>query len=62
MTEHAWPEASTLVVAKRPTMQQEKPDDAVLFDLLAEWVPEEATRTRVLTLNPETLYGFTKLA
>ena len=43
-------------------MQQEKPDDAVLFDLLAEWVPEEATRTRVLTLNPETLYGFTKLA
>jgi D-galactarolactone isomerase len=45
-----------------PTMQQEKPDDAVLFDLLAEWVPEEAIRTRVLALNPETLYGFTKLA
>jgi D-galactarolactone isomerase len=45
-----------------PTMQQEKPDDAVLFDLLAEWVPEEATRTRVLVENPETLYGFTKMA
>ncbi len=45
-----------------PTMQQEKPDDAVLFDLLAEWVPEEATRTRVLVENPETLYSFTKAA
>lgn len=45
-----------------PTRQQEKPDDAVLFDLLAGWVPEEATRTRMLVENPETLYGFTKLA
>lgn len=35
-----------------------KPDDAVLFDLLAEWVPDEAARHRVLVENPATLYGF----
>ena len=28
-----------------PDQQQEKPDDAVLFDLLADWAPDEATRT-----------------
>jgi predicted TIM-barrel fold metal-dependent hydrolase len=37
-----------------------KPDDAVLFDLLAEWVPDAGTRRRILVENPETLYGFTK--
>ena len=42
-----------------PTEQQ-KPDDAVLLDLLAEWVPDAATRHRVLVSNPETLYGFGK--
>src|SRR5688500_12871510 len=34
------------------------PDDAVLFDLLAEWAPDEATRNRILVDNPEKLYGF----
>lgn len=37
-----------------------KPDDAVLFDLLAGWAPDEATRHRILVDNPETLYGFGK--
>jgi predicted TIM-barrel fold metal-dependent hydrolase len=40
-----------------PTETQ-KPDDAVLFDLLADWVPDAATRQRVLVTNPQTLYGF----
>lgn len=35
-----------------------KPDDALLFDLLAEWAPDEATRSRILVKNPEALYGF----
>ena len=35
-----------------------KPDDAMLFDLLAAWAPEEATRNRILVANPEVLYGF----
>ncbi len=35
-----------------------KPDDAILFDLLADWAPEAATRTRILVQNPEILYGF----
>ena len=34
------------------------PDDAVLFDLLKEWAPIEATRNRILVTNPEALYGF----
>jgi D-galactarolactone isomerase len=37
-----------------------KPDDALLFDLLAVWAPDEATRNRILVRNPETLYGFAK--
>ena len=34
------------------------PDDAALFDLLATWAPDEATRNRILVANPATLYGF----
>ena len=37
-----------------------KPDDALLFDLLTEWAPDEATRTRILVDNPAALYGFGK--
>jgi len=35
-----------------------KPNDALLFDLLSEWAPNEATRHRILVENPEALYGF----
>jgi D-galactarolactone isomerase len=35
-----------------------KPDDALLFDLFAAWVPDEAVRSRILVSNPATLYGF----
>ena len=35
-----------------------KPDDAVLFDLLAVWVPDAAARHRVLVENPAALYDF----
>jgi D-galactarolactone isomerase len=38
--------------------EREKPDDAVLFDLLADWVPDAVDRRRVLVDNPATLYGF----
>lgn len=37
-----------------------KPDDAVLFDLLTVWVPDEAMRRRVLVDNPAELYDFPK--
>ena len=43
-----WPHPS----AKQP------PDDARLFDLLAEWAPDEKIRNRILVSNPEVLYGF----
>jgi len=36
------------------------PDDALLFDLLAVWAPDEATRNRILVDNPESLYGFAR--
>ena len=35
-----------------------KPDDAVLFDLLADWAPDEAIRNRISVANPAALYGF----
>lgn len=33
------------------------PNDGDLFDLLAEWVPDAATRRRILVDNPRALYG-----
>jgi D-galactarolactone isomerase len=35
-----------------------KPNDALLFDLLSEWVPNERERNRILVDNPQKLYGF----
>ncbi|WP_338661949.1 amidohydrolase family protein [Pararoseomonas sp. SCSIO 73927] len=35
-----------------------KPDDAVLFDLLTNWVPDETARRRILVDNPAELYDF----
>jgi predicted TIM-barrel fold metal-dependent hydrolase len=37
-----------------------KPDDAVVFDLLSQWAPDEKTRHRILVDNPAVLYGFAK--
>ena len=34
------------------------PDDGVLYNLLARWLPAEADRQRVLVTNPAALYGF----
>ena len=41
--------------------ETKKPDDALVFDLMAQWAPDEATRRRILVENPESLYGFAKL-
>jgi predicted TIM-barrel fold metal-dependent hydrolase len=38
--------------------EKHTPDDALLFDLLSQWAPDEATRNRILVTNPEKLYGF----
>ena len=46
--------------APHPTERERKPDDAVLFDLLLDWAPEEALRKRILVENPAVLYGFSK--
>jgi predicted TIM-barrel fold metal-dependent hydrolase len=43
-----------------PTEKTEKPNDATLFDLLAEWVSDESVRRRILVHNPEQVYGFPK--
>jgi D-galactarolactone isomerase len=45
-----------------PTELDHKPDDALLFDLLADWAPEAAVRHRILVENPQVLYGFPKRA
>jgi D-galactarolactone isomerase len=36
----------------------DKPDDSILFDLLAEWAPDAALRQRILVDNPVELFGF----
>ncbi|HKW03190.1 MAG TPA: amidohydrolase family protein [Vicinamibacterales bacterium] len=43
-----------------PTEQGQKPDDAVLFDLLSEWAPDANVRHRILVENAAALYGFGK--
>ncbi|MGE0801179.1 MAG: amidohydrolase [Lautropia sp.] len=44
-----WPHASA---------RRKMPDDGDLADLLAEWIPDERLRHRVLVTNPQRLYGF----
>jgi 2-pyrone-4,6-dicarboxylate lactonase len=34
------------------------PNDGDLLDLLAEWVPDETLRNRILVQNANELYGF----
>lgn len=34
------------------------PDDATMLDLLLDWAPSEADRTKILVDNPARLYGF----
>jgi D-galactarolactone isomerase len=41
-----------------PVTASPKPDDADLLDILLDWVPDEATRRKVLVDNPAQLYGF----
>lgn len=41
-----------------PTERHQVPDDAQLFDLLGDWVPDDTTRHRVLVENPARLYDF----
>jgi len=40
--------------------ETKKPDDAMVFDLLSQWAPREATRHRILVENPAILYDFPK--
>lgn len=37
---------------------REMPNDGGLLDLLTEWVPDDAVRSRILAQNTKTLYGF----
>ena len=34
------------------------PNDGDIADLLTAWVPDEATRKKILVDNPAALYGF----
>jgi predicted TIM-barrel fold metal-dependent hydrolase len=45
-----------------PNEDTPKPDDALLFDLMSQWAPNETTRHHILVENPEKLYGFPKMA
>jgi predicted TIM-barrel fold metal-dependent hydrolase len=39
-------------------MKKPMPNDGALCDLLARWIPDAATRARILVDNPTELYGF----
>jgi len=41
-----------------PSARDNLPDDAMLLDLLLDWVDDDATRKRILVDNPAELYGF----
>lgn len=41
-----------------PSVLDNLPDDALLLDLLLDWVEDDATRKRILVDNPAELYGF----
>jgi 2-pyrone-4,6-dicarboxylate lactonase len=41
-----------------PSARAKMPHDADLADILARWIPDAATRARVLVDNPARLYGF----
>ena len=38
--------------------EKDKPNDALLFDLLSVWAPDATVRQRILVDNPQTLYDF----
>ena len=39
-------------------LETEMPNDGDLVDQIAAWIPDETVRRRILTDNPERLYGF----
>ena len=41
-----------------PTEAWHKPDDALLYDLLAQWAGSQEIRRKILVDNPALLYGF----
>ncbi|MBI1777344.1 MAG: amidohydrolase family protein [Proteobacteria bacterium] len=41
-----------------PAVASHMPDDGQLLDLIAEWVPDAASRRRILVDNPASLYQF----
>src|SRR5712671_8127688 len=43
-----------------PGEREKKPDDAILFDLLLVWAPDEKVRHRILVENPAVLYDYPK--
>ena len=45
-----------------PGEREQKPDDAVLFDLLLVWAPDEDARHHILVENPAVLYDYPKSA
>ena len=41
-----------------PSVHTAWPDEAVLFDALCAWAPDDELRRQILVANPEALYGF----
>ena len=56
-----WPHPDSIPTPARKATDLAPPmvvDDGRLLNMLAEWVPDAATRTKILVANPARLYGF----
>ncbi|BDB29956.1 hypothetical protein Tamer19_54610 [Cupriavidus sp. TA19] len=57
-----WPQldcqAPTWIPQQAHPTEKQKPADAVLFDLLKRWAPDEKVRRQILVDNPTRLYQF----
>jgi predicted TIM-barrel fold metal-dependent hydrolase len=60
-----WPHFNPAAVAGKPLTEiaPYRPiDDGLVFNQLSKWVPDQATRRKILVENPERLYGFQAIA
>ena len=52
----SWQHPRTGLKRPHPGEREKKPDEALLFDLLSVWAPDEKVRHRILVENPATLF------
>jgi predicted TIM-barrel fold metal-dependent hydrolase len=60
-----WPHPDSDTGRRKPLSEITPPlpiDDGLVFNQLATWVPDAATRKKILVDNPARLYGYESVA